>query len=72
MFNENSWLDCIVPVKHSPYLLPVFVVYKYTPEGTVKKAQSVINLRPLNNVAESDVYSLSLQDDILAALTFTD
>ncbi len=46
----------------------MFVVYKYTPEGTVKKARPVVDLHPLNDVAESDVYPFPLQEDILAAM----
>jgi hypothetical protein len=71
MFNKNSQLDYIALVKHFSYLLPVFIVYKYTPEGAVKKARPVINLWPLNNIVESDVYLLPLQNNILAALAFT-
>ncbi|ERF71280.1 hypothetical protein EPUS_05332 [Endocarpon pusillum Z07020] len=67
-FNENIQLGRMAPAKHSPYSLPVFVVYKYTPEGAVKKARPVVDLRPLNDVAESDAYPLPLQEDILAAM----
>ncbi|ERF69455.1 hypothetical protein EPUS_09453 [Endocarpon pusillum Z07020] len=68
IFNENIQLGRMAPAKHSPYSLPVFVVYKYTPEGAVKKARPVVDLRPLNNVAELDAYPLPLQEDILAAI----
>lgn len=71
-FNENIRLGRMGPAKHSPYSLPVFVVYKYTPEGAVKKARPVIDLRPLNSIAESDAYPLPLQEDILAALAYAD
>jgi Reverse transcriptase (RNA-dependent DNA polymerase) len=59
----------MAPARHFPYSLPVFVIYKYTPEGAIKKARPVVNLRPLNNIAESDTYLLPLQEDILAALS---
>ena len=71
-FDENARLGRMEPAKHSPYSLPVFVVYKYTPEGTVKKARPVVDLRPLNDIAESDAYPLPLQEDILNSLAFAD
>ncbi|ERF74442.1 hypothetical protein EPUS_09487 [Endocarpon pusillum Z07020] len=67
-FSQNVRLGRMALAKHSPYSLPVFVVYKYTPEGDVKKARPVVDLRPLNDIAESDAYPLPLQEDILASL----
>lgn len=32
-FDENVRLGRMAPAKHSPYSLPVFLLYKYTPEG---------------------------------------
>jgi hypothetical protein len=71
-FDENTRLSRMGPAAHSPYSLLIFVVYKYTPEGAVKKARLVVDLRPLNDIAESDAYPLPLQEDILAALAYAD
>lgn len=71
-FDENVRLGRMAQAKHSPYSLPVFVVYKYTPEGAVKKARPVVDLRPLNNIAETDAYPLPLQEEILSSLAFAD
>ena len=43
-FNENRRLGQMAPVKHSPYSLPVFIIYKYTSKGAVKKARLVVDL----------------------------
>jgi hypothetical protein len=62
----------MAPAKHSPYSLPVFVVYKYTAEGAIKRARPVVDLRPLNDIAESDACPLPLQEDILALMAHAD
>lgn len=67
-FDENVRLGRMAPAKHSPYALPVFVVYKYTQDDAVKKPRPVVDLRPRKNIAESDAYPLPLQEDILAAM----
>jgi len=38
MFDENIRLRRMILIKHFLYLLSVFIMYKYTFEGAVKKA----------------------------------
>ena len=60
MFNENTKLNRITFTKYSLYSLLIFIVYKYILEGAIKKTRLVINLRFLNDIAKSNVYSLLL------------
>ncbi len=71
MFNKNIRLRYIISTKHFLYLLSIFIIYKYTLKDAVKKARSIIDLRSLNNIAESNIYLLFLQKNILTALTYT-
>ena len=58
-------------IKYSLYSLSIFIMYKYIPKESIKKAKLVIKLRPLNSVIKLDAYFLPLQDNILASLANT-
>ncbi len=60
MFNKNIRLRRMISIKYFPYLLSIFIIYKYTLKGAVKKARSIIDLQSLNSIIESDIYSLPL------------
>ena len=53
------------------FTYPCFVVWKIMKESDIRKECVVMNIRALNKIIMSDVYSVSLQTDILAAVQGT-
>jgi len=53
--------------KGTPFSYPVFVVWKIQPNGE-RRGRVVVDIRPLNRIAQPDVYPLPLQADIIAAV----
>ena len=51
----------------TPFSYPVFVVWKTMPNGK-RKGRVVVDLRGLNQLAQTDVYPIPLQSDIIAAV----